>query len=132
VHSGYFLNLWDVCGQKSIRAYWRNYFESTDGLIWVIDSVDGVRLQLCKVELHHLLQQERLAGASLLIFANKQDICGAIPPAELAKILELETNSRFRSRHWTIVGCSGKTGAGLVFGMNWLVGDISNRIFMHS
>ena len=32
VHSGgYTLNFWDVGGQKSIRAYWRNYFESTDG-----------------------------------------------------------------------------------------------------
>ena len=26
-HKGYNLNLWDVGGQRSIRAYWRNYFE---------------------------------------------------------------------------------------------------------
>ena len=26
-YQGYQLNLWDVGGQKSIRAYWRNYFE---------------------------------------------------------------------------------------------------------
>lgn len=25
----------DVGGQKTIRAYWRNYFEQTDGIIWV-------------------------------------------------------------------------------------------------
>ena len=31
----YILNLWDVGGQKSIRTYWRNYFELTDGIIWV-------------------------------------------------------------------------------------------------
>ena len=31
----YKLNLWDVGGQKSLRSYWRNYFEETDGLIWV-------------------------------------------------------------------------------------------------
>ena len=68
----YNLNLWDVGGQKSIRAYWRNYFESTDGLIWVVDSADRLRLELCRDELQKLLQQERLAGASLLIFANKQ------------------------------------------------------------
>lgn len=29
--------MWDVGGQKSIRTYWRNYFESTDGIIWVVD-----------------------------------------------------------------------------------------------
>ena len=45
------LNIWDVGGQKSLRSYWRNYFESTDGLIWVVDSVDRRRLADCKEEL---------------------------------------------------------------------------------
>jgi len=26
-YKGFHLNLWDVGGQRSIRAYWRNYFE---------------------------------------------------------------------------------------------------------
>ena len=30
-HRTYQLNVWDVGGQKTIRAYWRNYFERTDG-----------------------------------------------------------------------------------------------------
>ena len=30
-YNGYTLNLWDVGVQKSIRTYWRNYFEQTDG-----------------------------------------------------------------------------------------------------
>jgi signal recognition particle receptor subunit beta len=29
---------------------------------------------------------QRLAGASLLVFANKQDIQGALKPAEIAKV----------------------------------------------
>jgi GTPase SAR1 family protein len=52
------LNIWDVGGQKSLRSYWRNYFESTDGLVWVVDSADKIRLQDCKAELHKLLQEE--------------------------------------------------------------------------
>ena len=58
------------------RSYWRNYFESTDGLIWVVDSADRRRLQDCMKELHSLLQEERLLGATLLVFANKQDLPG--------------------------------------------------------
>ncbi len=23
-------------GQKTLRSYWRNYFEATDGLVWVV------------------------------------------------------------------------------------------------
>jgi small GTP-binding protein len=73
-HLNYKLNLWDIGGQRTIRAYWRNYFEQTDGLIWVVDSCDGARLQVCQQEMRQVLQQERLAGATLLVFANKQDL----------------------------------------------------------
>ncbi|KIH62748.1 ADP-ribosylation factor family protein [Ancylostoma duodenale] len=37
---GFTINFWDVGGQKSLRSYWRNYFEQTDALIWVVDSGD--------------------------------------------------------------------------------------------
>uniref|UniRef100_A0A0E0G5T9 ADP-ribosylation factor-like protein 2 n=1 Tax=Oryza nivara TaxID=4536 RepID=A0A0E0G5T9_ORYNI len=81
----YSLNIWDIGGQKTIRSYWRNYFEQTDGLVWVVDSSDIRRLDDCRAELHNLLKEERLAGASLLVFANKQDIQGALKPSEIAK-----------------------------------------------
>lgn len=50
--------MWDVGGQKSLRSYWRNYFECTDGLIWVVDSADKRRLDDCRNELHVLLKEE--------------------------------------------------------------------------
>lgn len=83
------LNIWDVGGQKSIRSYWRNYFEQTDALIWVVDSADRLRLSDCKRELSLLLQEERLAGATLLVFANKQDIAGALTEAEIKNVKEI-------------------------------------------
>lgn len=52
------LNIWDVGGQKSLRSYWRNYFESTDGLVWVVDSADRLRMEDCRQELSVLLQEE--------------------------------------------------------------------------
>jgi ADP-ribosylation factor-like protein 2 len=36
--------VWDVGGQRSLRPYWRNYFERTDALVWVVDSADARRL----------------------------------------------------------------------------------------
>jgi len=129
-HRSYKLNVWDVGGQKTIRAYWRNYFEQTDGLIWVVDSSDRTRLEMCRNELFSLLGQEKLAGASLLIFANKQDLEGSMTAEEIASVLELETNSRFRNRHYAIYGCSAVDGTGLVDGIDWMTDDIANRIFM--
>lgn len=122
------LNIWDVGGQKTLRSYWRNYYEQTDGLVWVVDSSDLRRLDDCKEELHNVLQEERLSGASLLVFANKQDIRGALKPADIAKVLNLEVMDN--SRHWQIVGCSALTGEGLLSGFDWLVSDIASRIYM--
>jgi len=52
------LNIWDVGGQKTLRSYWRNYYEQTDGMVWVVDSSDLRRLNDCRHELHGLLKQE--------------------------------------------------------------------------
>jgi len=48
----------DVGGQKTLRTYWKNYFEKTDTLIWVVDATDRERLDDCRQELKGLLVQE--------------------------------------------------------------------------
>jgi ADP-ribosylation factor-like protein 2 len=48
----------DVGGQKTLRSYWRNYFEKTDALIWVVDTTDRLRIDDCREELHGLLEEE--------------------------------------------------------------------------
>jgi ADP-ribosylation factor-like protein 2 len=78
-----------------------------------------------------LLSQEKLAGASLLIFANKQDLAGALSFEDIAKALELD-GADIGGRHWVIFGCSAFTGDGLISGFDWLVDDIASRIFMMS
>lgn len=128
-YRSYKLNVWDVGGQQTIRSYWRNYYECTDGLIFVIDSTDKRRLDIVASELQQLLKQEKLAGASLLIFANKQDLKGALNKEEIAQVLNLE-NIGAGGRHWQIVACSAWTGDGLIDGIDWIVNDIASRIYM--
>lgn len=125
-HRGFKLNVWDVGGQKSLRSYWRNYFESTDGLIWVVDSADKRRLDDCRKELHALLKEERLSGATLLVFSNKQDLPGSLLAEEIRDVLELES---IKTHHWQIVWCSAVTGQNLLEGIDWLIDDIAARIF---
>jgi ADP-ribosylation factor-like protein 2 len=98
-HKGYTLNMWDVGGQKSLRSYWRNYFECTDGLVWVVDSADRMRLEACKNELGVLLLEERLAGATLLVLANKQDLPGALSAEEIKNVsMEQKSSKKIYSR----------------------------------
>ncbi|CEG65573.1 ADP-ribosylation factor-like protein 2 [Rhizopus azygosporus] len=126
-YENYKLNIWDVGGQKSIRSYWRNYFEQTDALVWVVDSADRLRLNDCKKELFQLLQEEKLAGATLLVFANKQDIAGALSEKEIKDVLGLED---IKTHHWAILACSAVTGENLLKGMDWVVYDVASRIYM--
>lgn len=75
------MNIWDVGGQRSLRSYWRNYFESTDGLVWVVDSADRLRLEDCRQELSLLLHEEvRLKTPTCLtMFSGKMltlVVCG--------------------------------------------------------
>jgi hypothetical protein len=63
VKDGFKLNVWDVGGQREIRPYWRNYFDNTDALVYVIDSADPERLEEVNVELSRLITEEdKLAG----------------------------------------------------------------------
>lgn len=130
------LNMWDVGGQTSIRSYWRNYFEQTgktklklDALVWCVDSCDRTdRLVICKKELHSLLQEERLAGASLLIFCNKQDLPNALSQEQIRKMLDLDS---IHTHHWSIQACSAKKGDPLEIlqGLNWLINDVGSRLY---
>jgi ADP-ribosylation factor-like protein 2 len=121
------VNVWDVGGQKSIRTFWRNYFDTTDGLVWVIDSSDRERLIDCRNELGGLLKEERLSGASLLVVANKQDLPGALSPGEIADILDF--NSIKLSRHCAVLRCSALIRESVTDCLNWIIHDIGDRIY---
>jgi ADP-ribosylation factor-like protein 2 len=67
----------------------------------------------------------------LLIFANKQDLAGALTLEQISDFLDL-TNEDISGRHWTIIACSAMTSEGLIEGFEWIVDDISSRIFQMS
>lgn len=52
------LNFWDIGGQKTIRPFWRNYYEETDAIVWVVDSGDLDRLSVCRSELESVLNAD--------------------------------------------------------------------------
>lgn len=122
----YTLNIWDVGGQKSLRSYWRNYFESTDGLVWVVDCADGEKLETCVNELHDLLKEERLSGASLLVLANKQDLPGALSSEQLGTALRLD---QIKTHNWALYPVSAVKDDSVLKPFEWIVRDIAGRIY---
>ncbi|MCJ1427706.1 hypothetical protein MMC29_005611 [Sticta canariensis] len=121
-------HLWDVGGQDTLRSYWRNYFEKTDALVWVVDATDRRRIDDCRVELAGLLLEERLMGASLLVFANKADIDDCMTNSEIQQGLRLDA---IKTHKWTIVRCSARTRSEeLREGVEWVVQDAKDRLFL--
>merc|ERR1712157_351935 len=91
--------VWDLGGQTSIRPYWRCYYPNTQAIIYVVDSTDVDRLETTKDEFHAILEEDELKEALLLVFANKQDLPGALDEAKIAQALDL---GKIKSRKWTI------------------------------
>eukprot|EP01103_Thecamoeba_quadrilineata_P006799 TRINITY_DN16529_c0_g1_i1.p1 TRINITY_DN16529_c0_g1~~TRINITY_DN16529_c0_g1_i1.p1 ORF type:complete len:181 (+),score=18.67 TRINITY_DN16529_c0_g1_i1:36-578(+) len=116
-HKNLRFQVWDLGGQSSIRPYWRCYYQSTNAIIFVIDSADPERLNICKEELDALLKEEDLVRAPLLIMANKQDLSGALSEAEVSEALSL---TLIKDREWSIYKTSAVQGIGLYDGLEWL------------
>jgi ADP-ribosylation factor-like protein 2 len=123
------VNFWDVGGQKTIRAYWKNYFEATDGIIWVVDSADAPeRFVQARMELFSIMQEQKLQGASVVVLANKQDLSSAKSVQEIASMLALEDICQ--GRCWKIFPCSAYSTNSPSEGFSWLVEEVTNRLFL--
>lgn len=110
-------SVWDLGGQTSIRPYWRCYYSNTDAIIYVVDSADKDRIGISKDELLYMLREEELAGAVLLVLANKQDIEGCLSVAEVHQALGLDA---LKNRTFQIFKTSATKGEGLDQAMDWL------------
>ncbi|XP_009071817.1 PREDICTED: ADP-ribosylation factor-like protein 4C, partial [Acanthisitta chloris] len=76
-------------GQEKLRPLWKSYSRCTDGIIYVVDSVDVDRLEEAKTELHKVTKFAENQGTPLLVIANKQDLPKSLPVAEIEKQLAL-------------------------------------------
>ncbi|CAF0965571.1 unnamed protein product [Adineta ricciae] len=115
--------VWDVGGQDKIRPLWRHYFQNTQGLIFVVDSNDRERVGEARDELQRMLSEDELREATLLIFANKQDLPNAMNAAEITEKLGLHS---LRNRNWYIQATCATSGDGLYEGLDWLSNQLKN------
>jgi len=119
--------VWDMGGQDKIRQLWSHYYEGTQALIFVVDSADAERMDEARQELHKLMEQEELKDAVLLVYANKQDVAGALSVQQVAESLQL--GDLPDSRVWYLQACAAASadGAGVTDGLDWLAGELAKR-----
>nr|GMC62401.1 ADP-ribosylation factor 1-like 2 [Ipomoea batatas]GMC87752.1 ADP-ribosylation factor 1-like 2 [Ipomoea batatas] len=96
--------VWDVGGQEKLRPLWRHYFTNSDGLTIIRDPF--------------------MLNAVILVFANKQDLKGAMTPMEVCEGLGLYD---LRNRKWHIQGTCALKGDGLYEGLDWLASTLKEQ-----
>lgn len=83
----------------------------------MIDAADTDRLATSRAELLTMLSEEELKGVPLLVFANKQDVQGALKPGEISEKLGLAGGEK--ERQWSVRGSCATKGEGLEEGLDW-------------
>ena len=118
------ITLWDIGGQDKIRDLWKHYYENTEAIIFVVDCGDVDRIDLATEELNKTLDEDCLKGAPLLIYANKQDLPGALSPNEVIDKMGLR---KIKGREWIVQGTSALDGKGLNEGLDWMGAALQKR-----
>ncbi|XP_032424002.1 ADP-ribosylation factor-like protein 4C [Xiphophorus hellerii] len=118
-------HFWDVGGQEKLRPLWKSYSRCTDGIIYVVDSVDVDRLEEAKTELHKVTKFAENQGTPLLVIANKQDLPKSLPVADIEKQLALHELAPSTTYH--VQPACAIIGEGLHEGMDKLYEMIVKR-----
>ncbi|KAG0048787.1 ADP-ribosylation factor-like protein 2 [Gryganskiella cystojenkinii] len=136
----------DVSGQDCYQFFTPVFARDSDGVVFVVNAAcqDRDWNLRTKEVLHRLLYEENMENKHLLIFASKMDRMDTKTVSEVKDMLGLDEfeikaqKSRNRKRedpnscwdmypHWTLIGCSAKTGEGIQEGMDWLVAHALER-----
>jgi ADP-ribosylation factor-like protein 6 len=92
----------DMSGQGRYRNLWEHYYKGVQGIIFVIDSSDSLRLVVAKDELEMMLKHSDIASKPtipILFFANKMDLKESLSSVRISQTLGLD---QLKNKAWNI------------------------------
>mmetsp|Transcript_23304 Transcript_23304/g.65048 ORF Transcript_23304/g.65048 Transcript_23304/m.65048 type:complete len:203 (-) Transcript_23304:179-787(-) len=117
------MTVWDLGGQEKMRRnLWRQFYMGTQAIIFVLDSSDRDRIEDALEELQQMVRAEELRQATVLVYANKQDLPHALTAEDLRERLH---HVALGNRQWTVQPTCAVTGEGVLEGLDWL----ASRLF---
>ncbi|KAK9120465.1 hypothetical protein Syun_018082 [Stephania yunnanensis] len=105
----YKLHIGEVLSTVPTIAFWGPGSSSDDG------SHDGI------IFLQAIIKDPFMLNCAILVFANKQDMKGAMTPMEVCEGLGLYN---LKNKRWHIQGTCALRGDGLYEGLDWLSGTL--------
>ncbi|XP_075261007.1 ADP-ribosylation factor-like protein 6 isoform X1 [Convolutriloba macropyga] len=116
----------DMSGSSKYRDLWSKYFSETDGIIFVVDGSDELRLAVAKDEFDMIISSPAIKTRKvpILVLSNKKDVRGHKTAAEVSKILELTS---LKTNNWNICDSNALSGDGLNEGFSWISGQLKGK-----
>ncbi|KAF3790752.1 ADP-ribosylation factor [Nymphaea thermarum] len=106
---------------QAFRKLFDTFFGNKEMRIYVVDSLDRERIGKAKAEFQAIISDPFMLNSVILVFANKQDMRGAMTPMEVCEGLGLRD---LRNRRWHIQGTCAIKGDGLYEGLDWLASTL--------
>jgi len=117
----------DMSGQSRYRTLWSNYYRTTNGIIFVIDSSDKTRILVAREEVQQLLSHPDISSRNIpiLFFANKVDRRDALSDVGVSSALGLDS---IINKSWHICSSNALKGDGISDGIEWLSSAIKTSL----
>ncbi|KAG0175451.1 hypothetical protein DFQ28_009163 [Apophysomyces sp. BC1034] len=80
------INFWDLGGQRDLQTLWEKYYSECHGIVFVVDSTDGKRLEECKDTFETMITSDLVEGIPVLMLANKQDVPDAMRVEDIKEV----------------------------------------------
>jgi GTP-binding protein SAR1 len=126
VMGGVKFSTYDLGGHVAARRVWKDYCVKVDGIVFLVDCADKVRLKESKKELTALLSSKDLADVPFLVLGNKIDKQGALNEQQLRLHLGLQQTTGKKGkpekgvRPIELFMCSVIKKVGFAEGFKWL------------
>ncbi|MFW9923330.1 MAG: ADP-ribosylation factor family protein [Candidatus Thorarchaeota archaeon] len=112
------MDIFDLGGQEDFRGLWADINEKSDGLIYVVDSSDFVRLEETKQIFHNIIRTQISTIIPVMILLNKSDIVNRISRPDFMKQFGLFELMNIK---WSCFETSALTGEGLYEAFKWFI-----------
>jgi len=112
------LDIFDLGGQEDFRGIWPEINEKSDGLVYVVDSTDVVRLDESKQIFYNIIKTQINPLIPVMILLNKCDLEGRLNRAEFINLFGL---SELQNIKWGCFVTSAITGEGIYDAFRWFI-----------
>ncbi|VDM61474.1 unnamed protein product [Angiostrongylus costaricensis] len=117
----------DMAGQGKYRNLWETYYVNSQGVIFVVDSADRLRMAVARDELWMILDHKDVAGRPVIL-ANKTDVKDAMTSKSNITIFFDLGLDLIRGHKWNIHGTCALNGAGIQRALEWLTKEIKSYL----